>query len=129
LIGLVTKNAILLVDRTNQTRLEHGLSVYDALLEAAQSRLRPILMTTFTMVFGMTPIALSTAAGSEWKSGLAMAIIGGLLSSLFLTLIVVPVVYMKLDEWKTKIPAFFQKPSSMFMRSRNGKLLRTSKAA
>jgi hypothetical protein len=58
-----------------------------------------------------------------------MAIIGGLLSSLFLTLIVVPVVYMKVDEWKTKIPAFFQKPSSMFMWSRNGKLLRTSKAA
>jgi len=129
LIGLVTKNAILLVDRTNQTRLEQGLSVYDALLEAAKSRLRPILMTTFTMVFGMTPIALSTAAGSEWKSGLAMAIIGGLLSSLFLTLIVVPVVYMKVDEWKEKVPAFFKKPSSMFKRTQNGKLLRTNKAA
>jgi HAE1 family hydrophobic/amphiphilic exporter-1 len=129
LIGLVTKNAILLVDRTNQTRLEQGLSVYDALLEAAKSRLRPILMTTFTMVFGMTPIALSTAAGSEWKSGLAMGIIGGLLSSLFLTLIVVPVVYMKVDEWKEKVPAFFKKPSSMFKRSRNGKLVQTSKAA
>src|SRR5512140_2186663 len=97
LIGLVTKNAILLVDRTNQTRLEQGLSVYDALLEAAKSRLRPILMTTFTMIFGMMPIALSTASGSEWKSGLAWAIIGGLTSSLFLTLIVVPVVYMKVD--------------------------------
>ncbi len=120
LIGLVTKNAILLVDRTNQTRLEQGLSVYDALLEAAKSRLRPILMTTFTMVFGMTPIALSTAAGSEWKSGLAMAIIGGLLSSLFLTLIVVPVVYMKVDEWKEKVPAFFKKPSSLFKKKRNG---------
>jgi HAE1 family hydrophobic/amphiphilic exporter-1 len=129
LIGLVTKNAILLVDRTNQTRLEQGLSVYDALLEAAKSRLRPILMTTFTMVFGMTPIALSTASGSEWKSGLAMAIIGGLLSSLFLTLIVVPVVYMKVDEWKEKVPAFFKKPSSMFKRSQKGKLLRASKAA
>jgi HAE1 family hydrophobic/amphiphilic exporter-1 len=129
LIGLVTKNAILLVDRTNQTRLEQGLSVYDALLEAAKSRLRPILMTTFTMVFGMTPIALSTAAGSEWKSGLAMAIIGGLLSSLFLTLIVVPVVYMKVDEWKEKVPAFFKKPSTIFKRSRNGKLAQTSKAA
>ena len=129
LIGLVTKNAILLVDRTNQTRLEQGLSVYDALLEAAKSRLRPILMTTFTMVFGMTPIAVSTAAGSEWKSGLAMAIIGGLLSSLFLTLIVVPVVYMKVDEWKEKVPAFFKKPSSMFKRSQNGKLLRANKAA
>ncbi|MCX6120864.1 MAG: efflux RND transporter permease subunit [Ignavibacteriales bacterium] len=114
LIGLVTKNAILLVDRTNQTRLEQGLSVYDALLEAAKSRLRPILMTTFTMIFGMMPIALSTASGSEWKSGLAWAIIGGLTSSLFLTLIVVPVVYMKVDEWKEKIPGFFKKPSSLF---------------
>jgi HAE1 family hydrophobic/amphiphilic exporter-1 len=120
LIGLVTKNAILLVDRTNQTRLEHGLSVYEALLEAAQSRLRPILMTTFTMIFGMMPLALSTATGSEWKSGLAWAIIGGLTSSLFLTLIVVPVVYMKVDEWKEKIPALFKKPSSMFKRSQQG---------
>jgi hydrophobic/amphiphilic exporter-1 (mainly G- bacteria), HAE1 family len=120
LIGLVTKNAILLVDRTNQTRLEQGLTVYEALLEAAKSRLRPILMTTFTMIFGMMPIALSTASGSEWKSGLAWAIIGGLTSSLFLTLIVVPVVYMKVDEWKDKIPGFFKKPSSVFKkRKRN----------
>ncbi len=114
LMGLVAKNAILLVDRTNQTRLEHGLSVYDALLEAAQSRLRPILMTTLTMIFGMMPIALSTASGSEWKSGLAWALIGGLTSSLFLTLVVVPVVYMKVDEWKESIPAFFSKPSNLF---------------
>ncbi|MGD1044769.1 MAG: efflux RND transporter permease subunit [Bacteroidota bacterium] len=129
LVGLVTKNAILLVDRTIQTRLEQGLSVHDALLEAAKSRLRPILMTTFTMIFGMTPIALSVSSGSEFKSGLAWAIIGGLTSSLFLTLIIVPVVYMKVDEWKEKIPALFKKPSSIFKRSRNGELLRTSKAA
>jgi HAE1 family hydrophobic/amphiphilic exporter-1 len=118
LMGLVAKNAILLVDRTNQTRLEHGLSVYDALLEAAQSRLRPILMTTLTMIFGMLPIALSTASGSEWKSGLAWALIGGLTSSLLLTLVVVPVVYMKVDEWKEKIPAFFSKPSDLLNRFR-----------
>jgi len=118
LMGLVAKNAILLVDRTNQTRLDHGLSVYDALLEAAQSRLRPILMTTLTMIFGMLPIALSTASGSEWKSGLAWALIGGLTSSLLLTLIVVPVVYMKVDEWKEKIPAFFSKPSDILSRFR-----------
>jgi hydrophobic/amphiphilic exporter-1 (mainly G- bacteria), HAE1 family len=116
LVGLVTKNAILLVDRTIQTRSEQGLSVYDALLEAAKSRLRPILMTTFTMIFGMMPIALSVSSGSEFKSGLAWAIIGGLTSSLFLTLIIVPVVYMKVDEWKEKIPGFFKKPSSLFKR-------------
>jgi HAE1 family hydrophobic/amphiphilic exporter-1 len=120
LVGLVSKNAILLVDRTIQTRLEQKLSVYDALLEAAKSRLRPILMTTFTMIFGMMPIALSTSASSEFKSGLAWAIIGGLTSSLFLTLIIVPVVYMKVDEWKTKIPAFFKKLSDFFKRF-NGK--------
>ena len=116
LMGLVAKNAILLVDRTNQTRLEQGLSVYDALLEAGKSRMRPILMTTLTMIFGMLPIALSTATGAEWKSGLAWVLIGGLTSSLFLTLLVVPVVYMKVDEWKEKIPAFFKKPSSIFKR-------------
>jgi hydrophobic/amphiphilic exporter-1 (mainly G- bacteria), HAE1 family len=120
LVGLVTKNAILIVDRTIQTRLEQGLSVHDALLEAAKSRLRPILMTTFTMIFGMMPIALSVSSGSEFKSGLAWAIIGGLISSLFLTLIVVPVVYMKVDEWKEKIPAFFKKPSELFKRRHNG---------
>lgn len=116
LVGLVTKNAILLVDRTIQTRAEQGLSVQESLLEAAKSRLRPILMTTFTMIFGMMPIALSSSSGSEFKTGLAWAIIGGLTSSLFLTLIVVPVVYMKVDEWKTKIPAFFGKPSDLFRR-------------
>jgi len=121
LIGLVAKNAILLVDRTNQTRLEQGLSVYEALLEAAQSRLRPILMTTLTMIFGMMPIALSKAAGAEWKTGLAWALIGGLTSSMFLTLLLVPVVYMKVDEWKTKVPAFFRKPSRFFSRFTNGK--------
>jgi HAE1 family hydrophobic/amphiphilic exporter-1 len=72
------------------------------------------------MIFGMMPIALSTSSGSEWKSGLAWAVIGGLTSSLFLTLIVVPVVYMKVDEWKEKIPAFFKKPSVLFKRSHNG---------
>lgn len=121
LMGLVAKNAILLVDRANQTRLDQGLTVYEALLEAAQSRLRPILMTTATMIFGMLPIAISTAPGSEWKSGLAWALIGGLTSSMFLTLLVIPVVYMKIDEWKTRIPAFFKKPSSFFTRFKNGK--------
>jgi HAE1 family hydrophobic/amphiphilic exporter-1 len=75
-------------------------------------------MTTLTMIFGMLPIALSTASGSEWKSGLAWALIGGLTSSLLLTLVVVPVVYMKADEWKERIPAFFNKPSDLFKRFR-----------
>ncbi len=104
LVGLVGKNAILLVDRTNQMKNE-GLSTYDALIEAGQIRLRPIIMTTLTMVFGMLPIALSTSAGSEWKAGLAWALVGGLTSSMFLTLLVVPVVYSYMDRIKVKIPA------------------------
>ncbi|KAB2922221.1 MAG: efflux RND transporter permease subunit [Bacteroidetes bacterium] len=118
LIGLVAKNAILLVDRTNQTRLENGLSTYEALLEAGQSRLRPILMTTLTMIFGMMPIALSTSSGSEWKTGLAWVLVGGLTSSMFLTLLLVPVVYMKVDEWRVRIPALFSHPSGMLSRFR-----------
>ncbi|MDL1894264.1 efflux RND transporter permease subunit, partial [Sphingobacteriales bacterium CHB3] len=109
LVGLVGKNAILLVDRTNQMRTETNLSTYDALIEAGQTRLRPIMMTTVAMVFGMLPIAMSTEAGAEWKSGLAWAIIGGLTSSLLLTLVLVPVVYLYVDSLKEKIPALFKR--------------------
>ncbi len=108
LVGLVGKNAILLVDRTNAVRKE-GVRVYDALIDAGKMRLRPILMTTLTMIFGMMPIALSGSAGGEWKSGLAWAIIGGLTSSLVLTLIFVPVVYSKMEELRISIPAFVKK--------------------
>lgn len=96
LIGLVAKNAIILVDFTNQLKAE-GKSTREALLLANQARLRPILMTTLAMVFGMLPIALASGAGADWKNGLAWVIIGGLISSLFLTLIVVPVVYQLFD--------------------------------
>lgn len=97
LIGLVAKNAIMLVDFTNQ-RKEEGASTYQALLDANQARLRPILMTTIAMVIGMLPIALASGAGAEWKNGLAWVIIGGLISSLFLTLVVVPVMYAIFDK-------------------------------
>ncbi len=109
LVGLVGKNAILIVDRANQTRAEQKLSTYDALIEAGQARLRPIVMTTMAMVFGMLPIALSGEAGAEWKSGLAWAIVGGLISSLLLTLVLVPVVYMYVDSLKEKLPALFKR--------------------
>jgi HAE1 family hydrophobic/amphiphilic exporter-1 len=108
LIGLVGKNAILLVDRTNNMKLA-GMSTFDALIEAGNARIRPIVMTTVSMIIGMSPIALSSSSGSEWKSGLAWALIGGLTSSMFLTLILVPVVYMKFEMWKVSIPAFFRK--------------------
>ncbi|MFN3427452.1 MAG: efflux RND transporter permease subunit [Candidatus Thermochlorobacter sp.] len=98
LLGLVSKNAILLVDFANRAK-EEGLNTVEALVEAGRERLRPILMTTLTMIFGMMPIALSSAAGAEWKTGLAWALIGGLTSSMFLTLVVVPVVYYWFDNF------------------------------
>jgi len=97
LIGLVSKNAILLVDFTN-SRIKAGETVRKAVIQANHARLRPILMTTIAMVFGMLPIAIASGAGAEWKNGLAWVLIGGLLSSLFLTLIIVPLVYEVMDK-------------------------------
>lgn len=96
LIGLVTKNAILLVDFANHRKAE-GDSTFDALVSANHARLRPILMTTIAMVMGMVPIAMAQGDGADMNRGLAIVIIGGLLSSLFLTLVVVPVVYSIFD--------------------------------
>jgi len=96
LIGLVAKNAIMLVDFANH-RKEEGYSTYDALIAANHARFRPILMTTIAMVIGMMPIAMAQGTGSDMNRGLAIVIIGGLLSSLFLTLIIVPVVYAIFD--------------------------------
>src|SRR5690554_3064835 len=101
LMGLVTKNAILIVDFTNQLKAE-GKDYKTALIESGKGRLRPILMTTLSMVIGMLPIALATGSGSEWKNGLAWVIIGGLLSSLILTIYLVPVVYAFVDSVKLK---------------------------
>ncbi|SHM51684.1 efflux RND transporter permease subunit [Chitinophaga sp. CF418] len=96
LIGLVAKNAIILVDFANQMK-EQGQSTNEALIHANNARLRPILMTTIAMVIGMLPIALATGGVSSIKNGLAWVIIGGLISSMFLTLIIVPVVYRIVD--------------------------------
>ncbi len=100
LIGLVAKNAILIVDRANQMKADKNMTTFEALVEAGQARLRPILMTTVAMVVGMSPIAFSSSAGSEAKSGLGVVLIGGLTSSLLLTLVLVPVVYQRFDKWK-----------------------------
>jgi len=102
LIGLVGKNAILLVDFINKFRQE-GMELSEAIIESAQERLRPILMTTLTLIFGLLPIALSQSSGSEWKSGLSVALVGGLFSSMFLTLLVIPVVYVWFDNLLGKI--------------------------
>jgi HAE1 family hydrophobic/amphiphilic exporter-1 len=96
LMGLVTKNAILLVDFANQARRE-GLPRREALLRAGATRLRPIVMTTLAMIFGMLPLALAIGAGAEMRAPMARAVIGGLITSTLLTLVVVPVVYTYLD--------------------------------
>jgi HAE1 family hydrophobic/amphiphilic exporter-1 len=98
LMGLVTKNAILVIDLTNTLRRRDGLSSRDALLKAGPIRLRPILMTTVAMIAGMLPVAMGTGAGSESRQPMAIAIIGGLTSSTLLTLLVVPTAYSLLDQ-------------------------------
>ena len=102
LLGLVAKNAILIVDFTNHLK-QKGLSTYTALLESVRERMRPILMTTIAMVIGMIPIATATGSGAEWKNGLAWVLIGGLTSSMFLTIIVVPMMYYVVDRIQAKI--------------------------
>ena len=101
LVGLVGKNAILVVDFTNRLK-EDGMKWKEALITATKLRFRPILMTNITMIIGLLPLALASGAGSEWKNGLAWALIGGLTSSMFLTLIIVPVVYFMVERMLEK---------------------------
>ncbi len=101
LMGLVTKNGILLVDFTNQLR-ERGMECRDAILAAGPMRLRPIVMTTATMVVGMLPLALSLGTGSDMRAGMGIVIIGGLISSLLLSLVLVPVMYTYLDRFSRR---------------------------
>lgn len=101
LMGLVTKNSILIVDFTNQLKAE-GKHYKEALITAGKERMRPILMTTLSMAIGMLPIALASGTAAEWKNGLAWVIIGGLISSLALTVYLVPMVYYVVDKLKEK---------------------------
>ncbi|MYN27991.1 efflux RND transporter permease subunit [Duganella levis] len=107
LMGLVTKNAILLVDFTNHAQKE-GQNQYDALMTAGQVRLRPILMTTLAMVFGMLPMAIGMGDGGETQAPMGRAVIGGVLTSTLLTLVVVPVAYTYLDSWGKRCARFFK---------------------
>ncbi|HTZ54935.1 MAG TPA: efflux RND transporter permease subunit [Candidatus Acidoferrum sp.] len=98
LFGLVAKNGILLVDYSN-TLCKRGMRVKDAVLQAAATRFRPIIMTTAAMIFGMLPLALGFAEGGEWRQAIGTVIIGGLLSSLILTLFLVPMIYNTWMGW------------------------------
>jgi HAE1 family hydrophobic/amphiphilic exporter-1 len=120
LMGLVTKNGILLVDYTNVLR-GRGLSRFDALLLAGPTRLRPILMTTFAMIFGMMPVAFALGEGAEFRAPMGQAVIGGLITSTFLTLFVVPVVYTILDDLSSmKLFAYIKK---LFPNRKNNNII------
>jgi HAE1 family hydrophobic/amphiphilic exporter-1 len=104
LMGLVVKNAILLVDFANHSQRE-GLGQFDAVLRAGQVRLRPIIMTTLAMIFGMLPMAIGMGEGGESQAPMGRAVIGGLITSTLLTLVVVPVMYTYLDN----LPRWFKR--------------------
>lgn len=106
LMGLVTKNGILLVDFINQAQRQ-GLSQHDAILAAGQVRLRPILMTTIAMIFGMLPMALGITEGAEAQAPMGRAVIGGIITSTLLTLLVVPIAYTYLDRWGHRAKQYF----------------------
>ncbi len=108
LIGLVAKNAILVVDFTNHLKKQR-YRVTRALLTATRIRLRPVLMTTVAMIIGLLPIALASGAASEWKNGIAWVLIGGLTSSMLLTLVLVPVVFLLFENTKLKVAPLLQK--------------------
>jgi multidrug efflux pump subunit AcrB len=96
-MGLVTKNAILLIDRAIVRVRDHGESPLQAVLEAGPERLRPIIMTSAAMVLGMLPTALGNGEGSEFRGPMAVAVIGGVISSTLLSLVVVPVFYLAIE--------------------------------
>ncbi|MFN9448554.1 MAG: efflux RND transporter permease subunit [Rubrivivax sp.] len=109
LMGLVTKNAILLVDFANRAR-DDGMALDQALLEAARVRLRPILMTTLAMVFGMVPLAFALTEGSEQRAPMGQAVIGGVITSSLLTLVVVPVIVLYLDDFQRWLRRLLGRP-------------------
>ena len=102
MMGLVCKNSILIVDFALKEK-KLGKSSFDAIFLAGKERLRPILMTTIAMVLGMLPIAIASGGGSEWKNGLGWLLVGGLTSSMCLTVFIVPAVFLVVDTIKMKI--------------------------
>jgi HAE1 family hydrophobic/amphiphilic exporter-1 len=100
LMGIVAKNAILLIDFAKWAREKEGMPLREALIEAGAIRLRPILMTTFALIAGMVPVALGRGEGAQFRAPLGMAIIGGVITSTLLTLLVIPTFYEVMDEWR-----------------------------
>jgi hydrophobe/amphiphile efflux-1 (HAE1) family protein len=118
LMGLVTKNAILLIDRAIVHVRDHGMTPFKAIVTAGPERLRPILMTSAAMVLGMLPTAVSNGEGSEFRAPMAIAVIGGVVSSTLLSLIVVPVFYLAIENLKRWLPDTVKKLRSFAKRGR-----------
>jgi len=109
LMGIVAKNAILLIDFAKWAHKDKGLERREALIEAGRIRLRPILMTTLALIAGMIPVALGVGEGADFRAPLGRAVIGGVITSTVLTLIVIPTVYEILDEWRERLFARFSR--------------------
>ena len=109
LMGIVAKNAILLIDFAKWAHTGRGLTRRDALIEAGRIRLRPILMTTLALIAGMLPVALGLGEGADFRAPLGRAVIGGVITSTILTLVVIPTVYEILDEWREHLLARFKR--------------------
>src|SRR5204863_8687517 len=100
LMGIVAKNAILLIDFAKWAHKDRGLDLRAALIEAGRIRLRPILMTTLALIAGMVPVALGSGEGADFRAPLGRAAIGGVITSTVLTVVVIPTVYEIFDEWR-----------------------------
>jgi hydrophobe/amphiphile efflux-1 (HAE1) family protein len=125
LMGLVTKNAILLVDFTNHGQRE-GKSQFDAIMDAGQVRLRPILMTTLAMIFGMLPMAIGMGDGGELQAPMGRAVIGGVITSTLLTLVVVPVAYTYLDRLGKRVARYLKGDAAEHEEALDDKQLETA---
>jgi HAE1 family hydrophobic/amphiphilic exporter-1 len=118
LMGIVAKNAILLIDFAKWSKEKTGSSTRDALIEAGRIRLRPILMTTLALIAGMIPVALGFGEGADFRSPLGRAVIGGVITSTFLTLLVIPTFYEILDEWRSGMQAFLGRRAAARKRAK-----------
>jgi multidrug efflux pump subunit AcrB len=112
LMGIVTKNSILLVEYVVMARNEHGMSRADALIDACAKRARPIVMTTIAMIAGMLPVAAGFSADPSFRSPMGIAVIGGLITSTALSLFVVPTVYTLLDDFRMWLAGKLRRKSS-----------------
>jgi HAE1 family hydrophobic/amphiphilic exporter-1 len=106
MVGIVVSNAIILIDYINRLRKEEGMELKEAILQGGRVRLRPILMTSLTTVFGLAPMALGFGEGAETNASLAIAVIGGLTVSMFLTLVFIPTLYFIVEERRNRKKQF-----------------------